>query len=86
MKSESLRTVTFWAAIVSALSIFIQAILRLFGIEFSEKDFVDVVNAANILISALAVGGILINPEKVSTLFTKKTANDEEDEETATLG
>lgn len=73
---NGIRTTSFWTALASGIILLIQAVLRLFGIEVSEKNTVDLLNAVNVIITAASIGGILINPEKVDSYVKLKSNNE----------
>lgn len=80
MKNINLRTTLFWSAMVSAVALLVQSVLNLAHISYSSENINDLVKSINVLISALSIGGILINPEKV---FSKEKPADDENDEVA---
>lgn len=64
---KKIKSTVFWGALASAILLFVQNILLLFGIELPAEVVAGVMTSVNSLLSILTLSGLLVNPNEVDS-------------------
>ena len=69
---KKIKTTVFWSSIVSAIIIFAQNLLLVFGYEIPTETIAKILAAVNSLLAVLVLSGVLVDSKEVDSFQAMK--------------